>query len=139
MPRVIWKGHISFGLVTIPISLFPASGEDDLEFKMLDRRDMSPIGYRKVNKTSGEEVPPEEIVKGVEHDGEYVLLTEEDFKEANPVSTQTIDIVAFVDAAQIDPRYYARPYFVIPNRQSSKAYALLREHLRPDDESEVRS
>lgn len=131
MSRVIWKGHISFGLVQIPVGLHPATQDDELDFTMLDRRDHSPIGYRRVNKRTGEEVPYAEIVKGYEHEeGEYVLVTDEEMKSANPEATQTIDIVAFVDGADIDPRWFVRPYYVAPTKKSAKAYALLRETLR---------
>lgn len=131
MSRVIWKGHISFGLVQIPVGLHPATQDDELDFTMLDRRDNSPIGYRRVNKRTGEEVPYGEIVKGYEHEeGEYVLVTDEEMKAANPEATQSIEIVAFVDGADIDPRWFVRPYYVAPTKKSAKAYALLRETLR---------
>lgn len=131
MSRVIWNGHISFGLVQIPVGLYAATQDDELDFTLLDRRDHAPVGYRRVNKRTGEEVPWAEIVKGYEHEvGEYVIVEEADLKAANPASTQTIDIVAFVDGADIDPRWYVRPYYVAPPKKSAKAYALLRETLR---------
>ncbi|MFZ5476965.1 MAG: Ku protein [Myxococcota bacterium] len=131
MSRVIWKGHVSFGLVQIPVNLHPATQDDDLDFTLLDKRNMSPIGYRKVNKSTGEEVPGDEIVRGYAwEEGEYVLVTDEELKAANPAATQSIDIVAFVDGDQLDPRWFVRPYYVAPTKRSAKAYALLRETMR---------
>ena len=131
MARAIWKGHISFGLVQIPVSLYTAVERDDLSFTMLDGRNMAPVGYERVNKETGEPVPWEEIVKGYEVDkGEYVVLTDEDFKAANVEATQTIDILKFVDGDAIDPMYYDKPYFLEPTKKGQKAYALLRETLR---------
>lgn len=131
MSRAIWKGHISFGLVQVPVALHPATQDEDLDMSLLDRRDFGPIGYRKVNKATGEEVPPSEIVRGYEHaEGGWVILTDEELRAANPKASQTIEIVAFVDANAIDPRYYVRPYYVAPVKKNTKAYALLREILR---------
>jgi DNA end-binding protein Ku len=132
MARVIWKGQISFGLVEIPVGLYSATrGDGAVHFDLLDRRDMAPIGYRRVNKRSGEEVPQDEIVRGYEIDkDEYVTVTDEDFVQANPKATRTIDIVAFVNVDEIDARFYEKPYYLAPTRRGSKAYALLREALR---------
>src|ERR1700730_5510929 len=102
MPRVLWKGAISFGLVHIPVSLYPATQSEGVAFDMIDKRDFSPIGYRKVNKHTGEEVSNDNIVKGYQYEkGQYVVVTNEDFKQANVEATQTVDIVAFVDAASV--------------------------------------
>lgn len=129
--RTLWKGHISFGLVQIPVGLYPATQDQDLSFHLIDKRDQSPIGYKKVNKRTGDEVTQDDIVKAVEwQEGEYVILEEEDFAKANVEATQTIDIVAFVDANAIEPRYFVRPYYVAPTKKSAKAYALLREAMR---------
>ena len=129
--RTIWKGHISFGLVQIPVGLYPATQDQDLTFHMIDKRDQSPIGYKKINKRTGDEVSQADIVKAVEwQEGEYVILDEEDFAKANVEATQTIDIVAFVQADAIEPRYFVRPYYVAPTKKSAKAYALLREVMR---------
>ena len=130
MARVIWKGHISFGLVQIPVSLHPATEDHELTFHLLDKRDHSPIGYKKVNKRTGEEVGQADIVKAVELDDEYVVLDDADFEKANPQATQTIDIVAFVDAAELEPRYFVKPYYVTPPKKNAKAYAILRETMR---------
>jgi DNA end-binding protein Ku len=129
--RPIWKGTLSFGLLEIPVTLRSAERPNELHFTFLDRRDLSPVGYKRVNKTTGEEVPWADIVRGYEHeDGKYVVLTDEDFKRANVESTRRIDVVAFVDAKEIDPVFYERPYFVEPIEKESKGYALLREVLR---------
>ena len=131
MPRALWKGAISFGLVHVPVSLYPATQSDRLSFDMIDKRDFSPIGYRKMNKRTGEEVSNENIVKGYEYEkGEYVVVTNEDFKQANVEATQTVDIVAFVDAATVAPYYYDTPYYLEPGKRGEKGYALLREVLR---------
>src|SRR5690349_10992416 len=107
MPRALWKGAISFGLVHVPVSLHSAAKRDTLDFTLLDRRDFAPVGYKRVNKQTGEEVPWERIVKGYEYeDGSYVALGDEDFRRANVEATQTVDILAFVESADVDPMYY---------------------------------
>jgi DNA end-binding protein Ku len=132
MARGLWKGAISFGLVNVPVELYSAqkrSGELDLT--MLDRRDMAPVGYQRVNKSSGKEVPWEEVVKGYEYeDGRYVVLSEEDFRRANPELAKTVDILAFVDRAAIAPQYFETPYYLGPGKRGEKAYALLRDALQ---------
>lgn len=131
MPRGLWTGAISFGLVNVPVELFPAQKRSsELDLTMLDRRDMAPVGYRRVNKASGKEVPWEDVVKGYEYeDGRYVVLSEEDFRRANPELSRTVDIVAFVDRASIPPHYFETPYFLAPGKRGEKAYALLRDAL----------
>jgi DNA end-binding protein Ku len=132
MARGLWKGAISFGLVNVPVELYSAqkrSGELDLT--MLDRRDMAPVGYQRVNKSSGKEVPWEEVVKGYEYeDGRYVVLSEEDFRRANPDLARTVDILAFVERADIAPQYFETPYYLGPGKRGEKAYALLRDALQ---------
>ena len=97
MPRELWKGSILFGLVQIPVSLYPAEQSEELSFTMLDRRDLQPVGYKRYNKATGAEVPFEQIVKGYEYEkGEFVTLEKEDFKRANVESTQTVEIVVQV-------------------------------------------
>jgi DNA end-binding protein Ku len=131
MARVIWKGQLSFGLVEIQVGLFTATTSDHVSFSLLDRRDMAPIGYKKVNKRTGEEVPSKELVRGFEiEDDQYVVLTDEDLASANVEATHTIDVVAFCEASEIDPRYFDTPYYLAPTKKGSKAYALLRETLR---------
>jgi DNA end-binding protein Ku len=131
MARAIWKGSISFGLVSIPVGLFTAEERDELSFKQLDRRNLSPVGYKKYNKATGEDVATDQIVKGYEYDdGRYVVMTEEDFAKANPEATQTVEITDFVEASEIDPMYFDKPYYLAPIGKSTKGYALLRETLK---------
>lgn len=128
---LIWNGLVSFGLVNIPVTLHSAESAKDLSFTMLDKRDLSPIGYRKVSKSTGEEVPRARIVKGYRlDDGRYVTLSEEDFRRASPERTQRIEIQAFVDGSKIEPAYFDRPYYLEPAAKSEKAYALLREAMK---------
>jgi DNA end-binding protein Ku len=131
MARAFWKGSISFGLVNIPVSLHSAESPEELSFNQLDRRDLSPIGYKRINKKTDEEVPWDQIVRGYQYKrGSYVVVTDQDIRRANVEATQTIDIVGFVEGAQISPLYYERPYYLEPQRGGAKAYALLRETLR---------
>jgi DNA end-binding protein Ku len=131
MARAIWKGSISFGLVNIPVGLYSAESRDEIHFKLLDRRNMSPIHYKRVNEESGREVPWDETVRGYEFsDGKYVALTDEDLKRAAPEATQSIDILDFVDLEDISPLYFDKPYYLAPDKKGAKSYALLRETLR---------
>ena len=130
MPRELWKGAIRFGLVHVPVSLYPAENREELSFTMLDKRDMSPVGYKRVNKSTGDEVPYEQIVKGYEwEDGRYVTLEKDDFTRANVEATQTVDIIGFMDADQIPNFFYESPYYLAPGKHGDKGYALLRETL----------
>jgi len=130
MPRSIWKGSITFGLVNIPVGLYAAESRHELELHLLDKRDKSPVRYKRVSEKSGKEVPWADVVRGYEYeDGQYVVLSDEDLKRANPVATQTIDITDFVDAAEISPVYFDKPYYLAPERKGTKSYALLREAL----------
>jgi DNA end-binding protein Ku len=129
--RSFWSGAISFGLIYIPVKLYNASETNELSFNMLRRSDKSRIRYVRVSADTGEEVPNEEIVKGYEFSkGEYVVLEEDDFKKANVKKTQTIDIVTFVDADQVDYKLYEKPYYLEPIKGAAKAYALLRDALQ---------
>ncbi len=130
--RAIWKGSISFGLVEIPVALVTAEkSEEEIHFSMLDKRDFSPVGYKRVSKETGREVPWEEIVKGYEYEpDEYVVMTDADFQKANPEAARSIEIFGFVDMAKIDPVYFETPYYLEPVRKNSKGYALLRETLK---------
>lgn len=131
MARAIWKGSISFGLVNIPVGLYSAESRDEIHFKLLDRRNMSPIHYKRVNEESGREVPWDETVRGYEFaDGKYVALTDADLKRAAPEATQTIDILGFVDLEDISPLYFDKPYYLAPDKKGAKSYALLREVQR---------
>lgn len=132
--RPIWTGHLSFGLVNIPVSIYSAEQRNDIELKLVDSRNKSSIRYERVNELTGEEVPWKEIVKGYEYEkGEFILLTEEDLKSVKPEVTKSIDIETFVPAAQIEPQYFDKPYYLVPSKQSKKAYALLRETLRESE------
>src|SRR5438876_9712660 len=131
MARGLWKGAISFGLVNVPVELFSAQKRSaELDLTMLDKRDMAPVGYKRVNKASGKEVPWEDVVKGYEYeDDKYVVLSEEDFRRANPEATKTVDILAFVDLKDIAPQYFDTPYYLSPGKRGEKAYALLRDAM----------
>ncbi|MGE5640349.1 MAG: Ku protein [Clostridia bacterium] len=131
MPRGLWKGAISFGLVNVPVELFSAEKRStELDLTMLDKRDLAPVGYKRYNKASGEEVPWNEIVKGYEYeDGKYVVLSEEDFRRANVEASKTVDIHAFVDRDVIPPKFFETPYYLGPGKRGEKAYALLRDAL----------
>lgn len=130
MAHAVWKGSIQFGLVNIPVGLYTAESPDDLDLDLIDRRSMAPVGYKRVNKETGREVPYEEIVKGYEvSEGRYVVVEDKDLKRASPEATQTIDIVGFVEADAIAPIYFDKPYYLAPVGQGGKAYALLREAL----------
>src|SRR3989440_12076831 len=108
--RALWKGAISFGLVTIPVSLFPAIRKEELKFRLLRRSDLSPVNYKRVAEADGKEVPWEEIVKGYEYEkGRFVVLKDEDFKRADIEATQTVDIVEFVTLEEIDPVFFDKP------------------------------
>lgn len=131
MARSMWKGAISFGLVHIPVELYPATSDNGLDLHMLDRRDFSPIGFKRYNKNTGKEVSWDDIIKGYEYaTDEYVVLSDEDLRRANPEATGTIDILAFVDAEQVPLIYYEQPYYLAPGKGGDKVYALLRETLR---------
>lgn len=130
MARAIWNGTVGFGLVQIPVGLYPAEAPNELDLTLLDKRDFSPIGYERINKKTGKEVAWKDIVKGYEHrNGKYVILTDQDFTEANVDATRQMDIVSFVDFSEIDPRYIDRPYYLVPQKAGKKAYALLRQAL----------
>jgi DNA end-binding protein Ku len=130
MPRAIWKGAIAFGLVHVPVALYPASEESEIDFDWLDKRSMDPVGYKRVNKRTGKEIHKDDVVKGVKQaSGDYVILSEDEIKAAYPKTTQTIEIEAFVPAQDISFVYLERPYYLEPVGRSDKAYALLREAM----------
>lgn len=130
MPRIIWKGAISFGLVHVPVALYPASSESGISFDWLDKRSMDPVGYKRINKRTGKEIERENIVKGVKQDeGDYVILSEDEIKAAYPKTTQTIEIEGFVQAPEIPFVYLEKPYYLEPLNKSEKVYALLREAM----------
>ncbi|MEP6698766.1 MAG: Ku protein [Verrucomicrobiota bacterium] len=128
--RAIWKGSISFGLVNIPIALYPATRKEELKFRLLRAADHSPVNYKRVAEKDGKEVPWDQIVKGYEYEkGKFVVLNEKDFQRVDLEATQTVDIQDFVDIDEIDPMYFYKPYFLEPQKGGDKAYTLLREAL----------
>jgi DNA end-binding protein Ku len=131
MARPIWKGHITFGLVNIPVTLYSAEHRCDMHFRMLDSRNQAQVHYERINEETGEEVPWNEIVKAYEFDkGNYVVLKDEDFKKAAPEQTKAIDIEHFIDQQELEPVYYEKPYYLVPDKQGIKSYVLLRESLK---------
>lgn len=132
MPHGIWKGDISFGLIYIPVILYSAeSHQCDVKLKLLDKRDLSPIGYQKINKTTGEKISADKIVEAYEYEkGSYVLLTKEEIKKFHTPSDQSIELVEFVDRTAIEPEYYEKPYYLEPYGKGERGYVLLREALQ---------
>jgi DNA end-binding protein Ku len=129
--RSLWKGAITFGLVHIPIGLYSATEESDVNFDWLDKRTMDPVGYKRVNKRTGKEIDKDDVVKGVEYSkGNYVVLSPDEIEEAYPRTTQTIEIEAFVDVDEVPFVYLEKPYYTAPINKGEKVYALLREALR---------
>lgn len=125
--RSLWSGAISFGLVNIPVKLNSAiDAGQDLDFDMLSKKDLAPIRYARIDTKTGKEVAWKDIVKGFQYTkGKYVVVTDEDFAKASPEKTKTIDIVQFVKEEEIDPIFYEKPYFVVPDKGASKSYHLL--------------
>ena len=128
--RAIWKGSINFGLVYIPVSVYPATKEEKISFRQLRKSDLSPIRYKKVAEADQKEVPADQIVKGFEYEkGKWVTLTDEDFEKVQIESTHSVEITDFVDQAQINPKFFYKPYFLEPQKGGEKAYALLHKAL----------
>jgi len=128
--RALWKGSISFGLVTIPVSLHLATRREELRFNLLRKTDLSPVNFKRVAAVDGKEVPWDQIVKGYQYEkGKYIVLKEDDFKRVDLEATDTIDIVDFVDLREINPIYFMRPYYMEPQRGGAGAYVLLRDVL----------
>jgi DNA end-binding protein Ku len=126
----IWKGSIAFGLVNVPVELRQAVRDHRLSFRMLHGKAQTPIRYKRVREDTGDEVAWGDIVKGYEYEkGEYVVLTEKDFREAAIEQTNTLDIRDFVDAGEIDPRFYESAYYIVPGKGGDRAYALLRDAM----------
>src|SRR5437879_3931620 len=131
MARAIWKGSISFGLVNIPIALYPATQREELKFRLLRKSDLSPVNYKRVAEKDGKEVSWDQIVKGYEYDkGKYVVLKNEDFQRVDVEATQTVDIQDFVKQEEVDPVFFYKPYYLEPQKGGDKAYALLRDALK---------
>ncbi|MDR3406843.1 MAG: Ku protein [Chthoniobacter sp.] len=129
--KVLWKGAITFGLVTIPVSLYPATRREELKFRLLRAHDHSPVNYKRVAEADGKEVPWDQIVKGYEYEkGKFVILKEEDFARVDVEATQTVDIINFVSLADVDPLLFYKPYYLEVGKGGDKAYVLLRDALR---------
>lgn len=129
MSRTMWKGAISFGLLHAPVSLYPASQQDEIDFDWLRKGTLQPVGYKRVVKDSGEEVDKDDIIKAVKYEDKYVVLSDEEIKAANVKSTHTIDIVGFTDAEDVNFLFFETPYYLAPTKGGEKVYALLREAL----------
>ncbi len=128
--RTLWKGAITFGLVSIPVSLYPATRREELKFRMLRKSDLSPINFKRVAENDGKEVPWDQIVKGYEYEkGRFVVLKEEDFARVDVEATQTVDIVNFVNLSKVDPLLFYKPYYLEVGKGGDKAYVLLRDAL----------
>jgi DNA end-binding protein Ku len=129
--RPVWKGSISFGLVSVPIALYSATQREELKFRLLRAKDLSPVNYKRVAEADGKEVPWDQIVKGYEYEKEkFVVLKEEDFKRVDVEATQTVEIIDFVPLAEINPMYFHKPFYTEPLKGGTKAYVLLRDALR---------
>lgn len=138
MPRALWKGAISFGLIYVPVELHTASRDNTLPMHMLDSRDFAPVGYKRVNKNTGKEVDWSHIVKGYEYKkGDFVALADADFKHANVKASETIEIDTFCDVSQIPAMYYEKPYYLAPTTGGDKVYTLLRQALESTDKVAV--
>jgi len=128
--RAIWKGAISFGLVTVPVSLYPATRREELKFRLLRASDLTPVNYKRVAEADGKEVPWDQIVKGYEYERDkFVVLKDEDFKRVDVEATQTVDIVDFVELDEVNPLLFSKPYYMEVGRGGDTAYILLREAL----------
>ena len=128
--RTLWKGAITFGLVHIPVGLHTAATAQGIDFDWLDKRTMDPVGYKRINKKTGKEIDKDDIVKGVAcEDGKYVVISPEEIEAVFPKTTQTIEIVRFIDATEMPFIYLERPYYIAPVNKSDKVYSLLRETL----------
>src|ERR1700749_1158762 len=124
--RSIWKGSVSFGLVNIPVALYPAAQHEELKFRLLRKSDLSPINYKRVAEVDGREVPWDQIVKGDEYEkGRFVVLKDEDFNRVDIEATQSIAIMDFVPLAEINPIFFYKPYFLEPQKGGGHAYAML--------------
>lgn len=129
--RAIWKGDISFGLVTIPVQIVPVEESKELHFHLIDIRDQARIRYKRVNSDTNKEVPWDKIAKGYEYDeGRYIIIDEKAFEKASPDLFKTIDIEEFINLAEIDNLYFDKPYYLVPDSKNQKAYVLLREALK---------
>jgi DNA end-binding protein Ku len=128
--RALWKGAISFGLVTIPVSLYPATKREELKFRLLRKSDQSPVNYKRVAEADGKEVPWDQIVKGYEYEkGKSVIIKDADFARVDVEATQTVNIINFVSVEEVDPLLFYKPYYLEAGKGGDKAYVLLRDAL----------
>jgi DNA end-binding protein Ku len=128
--RALWKGAISFGLVTIPVSLYPATRHEELKFRLLRKSDQSPVNYKRVAEADGKEVPWDQIVKGYEYEkGKFVILKDEDFARVDMEATHSVNIMNFVSLDQVNPLLFYKPYYLEAGKGGDKAYVLLRDAL----------
>lgn len=131
MTNPIWRGHISFGLVNIPVTLYSADKRAELHFHMLDSRNRARVRYERINEETGKEVPWDKVVKAYEFEkNNYVILSKDDFERAAPKATKTIDIENFINLDEIAPVYFEKPYYLVPEKIGIKGYVLLRETLQ---------
>jgi DNA end-binding protein Ku len=128
--RAIWTGTIGFGLVNIPVRLFSAVQSSDLDLDMLDKKDHSRIRFQRINEKTGKEVKWENIVKGYDYEGKYIVLSDEDLEKASPEKTKIIQIESFVNEKEIDSIFFETPYFLEPQKSGERAYVLLRDALK---------
>ncbi len=127
--RSIWKGAVSFGLVNIPVKLYSATQQSNLNLDMVDRRDMGKVRFKRINESTGKELTMENIGKAYKYNGEYILLDDEDFEAASPEKSKIIEVNNFVKEDEIDTIYFENSYYIEPEKSGEKAYALLREAL----------
>jgi DNA end-binding protein Ku len=137
--KAIWTGAIGFGLVNIPVKLYSATQHSELDLDMLDKKDLSNIHFKRVNENTGKEVPWENIVKGYKYKSEYVILEDEDFKEASPKKSSIIEITDFVKEEEIDSVYFENPYYLAPEKSGGKAYVLLHDALEKSKKAGIGS
>src|SRR5688572_8718954 len=128
--RAIWSGAIGFGLVNIPVKMFSATQGSELDLDMLDSKDNSKIRFRRVNENTGKEVPWERIVRAYDHDGQYVVVSDEDMKAAAAEKTGAIAVQEFIPEEQVPGKYFEKPYYLVPEKSGARAYVLLREALK---------
>jgi DNA end-binding protein Ku len=128
--RSLWTGAIGFGLVNIPVKLYSAIQQSELDLDMLDKKDHSNIKFKRVNEKTGKEVEWGNIVRAYNYDGQYVILDDEDFKKASPEKTKMIEIAEFVEESEVDSMFYETPYYLEPQKSGEKAYVLLRDALK---------
>jgi len=138
MARALWSGAISFGLLNIPVSVFSAKEDERISFRMLDKRNNSPIGYKQYTKATGKEVDKKNIIKAYEYEkNQFVTITEDELKKVNPKATQTIDIEDFVNLKDVDFLLFEKPYYLVPGKNGEKGYVLLRDILQETQKAAV--